>query len=123
MKRFFLIILLCFSTICQAEDFALWTQEQKNWYIASNIMLALDWRTTHDMSRRWNEGYREFNPLLGKTPSTSRVNNYFVGYFLANYVIASSLSGENRTLYLKGITTLELMAVGNNLALGLRVRF
>lgn len=118
-----LLLLLLIPYHSHSEDFALWTQEQKNWYIASNVMLALDWRTTRDMSKRWNEGYREFNPFLGKTPSTSRVNNYFLGYFLANYVIASSLSGKNRTLYLKGITTLELMAVGNNLALGLRVRF
>ena len=121
MKRFFLIVLLLFSTTVSAADFALWTQEQKNWYIASNVMLALDWGTTRDISK--NREYTEVNPLLGKYPSTSRVNNYFLGYFIANYLIASNLSSENRTNYLKIVTTLEFMAVGNNLALGLRVRF
>lgn len=121
MKRFFLtVLLLCCSTV-SAADFALWTQEQKNWYIASNVMLALDWGTTRDISKR--REYTEVNPFLDKNPSTSRVNNYFLGYFIANYLIASNLSSENRTVYLKVVTMVEFMGMGNNLALGLRVRF
>lgn len=119
--KFFCLILLLVSSTTNAADFNIWTQEQKNWYIASNVMLALDWGTTRDISK--NREYTEVNPFLGKNPSTSRVNNYFLGYFITNYLIASNLSSENRTTYLKMVTTLEFMAVGNNLALGLNIRF
>lgn len=39
---------------------------------------VLDWGTTYNLSKRYDEGYWEKNPIMGKHPSSQRVNNYFM---------------------------------------------
>ena len=87
------------------------------------LFRSLDYATTRDMTHRYNEGYYEkFNPLLGRHPSTGQVDLYFVTAGLATWLIADNLD-EYRKPFLQAVSALELVCVGNNLRIGLRVRF
>ena len=122
MKKILCGIVLMFCSAVNAgwED---WTAEQKKWYVASNIMLVADWTTTRDLTRRYDEGYRELNPVLGSRPSTQKVDLYFVSYLIGHYFLTDYLQGRNREIYLYTITGVEGAAVANNLNVGLRLRF
>jgi hypothetical protein len=122
MKQLILCIFLVFSSAANAgwQD---WSTEQQRWYIASNVMLLADWSTTRNLSRRYNEGYREMNPILGSRPTTQQVDLYFVTYLAAHYFLTDYLQGRNREIYLYTVTGVEAAAVANNLNIGLRLRF
>jgi hypothetical protein len=122
MNRWLATILLFFSTAVNAgwQD---WTSEQRQWYIASNVLLLADWSTTRDMTRRYDEGYRELNPILGSRPSTDKLDLYFITYLIGHYFLTDYLQGRNREIYLYTITGVEGAAVANNLNIGLRLRF
>jgi hypothetical protein len=100
-----------------------WTPEQRNWYVASNVAIMADWSTTRDLSRRYHEGYHEINPVLGRRPSTSEVDQYFIGAIIAHYFIADWLPNQHRTFYLKTVTVVEGALVAHNLSIGLHLRF
>lgn len=122
MKKLLVCICLLFSPLVKAgwED---WTEEQKKWYLASNIMLVADWSTTRDMTRRYDEGYREYNPILGPKPGTNKLDLYFVTVLIGHYFLTDYLQGRNREIYLYTITGVEGAAVANNFNVGLRLRF
>lgn len=115
-----LVLLYCTSSFAGGSD---WTPEQRSWYVASNIMLLADWTTTRDMTRRYDEGYHELNPLLGTRPNTRRVDLHFVTALVAHYFITDYLQGRDREIYLYTITAVEGAVVANNLNIGLRLRF
>lgn len=100
-----------------------WTAEQRQWYLASNVLLMADWATTRDMTRRYDEGFRERNILLGHQPSRDKLDLYFVTVLVGHYFATDWLSSKNRDIYLMGITVIEGAAVANNLSIGLRLRF
>ncbi len=122
MNRWLVSMLLFFSSTVNAgwQD---WTDEQKRWYVASNVLLLADWSTTRDMTRRYDEGYREINPILGSRPSTDKLDLYFVTYLIGHYFLTDYLQDRNREIYLYTITAVEGAAVANNLNIGLRLRF
>ena len=122
MKNLLCCILLCISFDVNAgwQD---WTPEQRQWYVASNVLLVADWSTTRDMTRRYNEGYRELNPVLGPKPSTDKLDLYFVTVLIGHYFLTDYLRGRDREIYLYTITGIEGAAVANNLNIGLRLRF
>ena len=119
----YLLLLLFFCSMSVHAHFYDWTKEQKNWYLASNVAIIADWTTTRNMTRRYDEGFRERNFILGDRPSTQRLDLYFTGYLIGHYLLADYLQGERRLGYLKIVTFVELAAVGNNLSVGLRLRF
>ncbi len=122
MRLLLMTILLVFSGHVNAgwQD---WTEEQRRWYMAANIVTLADWATTRDMTRRYNEGYRELNPILGSRPSTSRLDLYFVTVLIGHYFVTDYFKGRDREIYLYTITAVEGAAVANNLNIGLRLRF
>ena len=121
--KLFVCILLMFSTSTVSAAWQDWSQEQQRWYVASNIDLLADWATTRDLSRRYDEGYYERNVLLGRRPSTSTVDLYFVTGLIAHYFITDWVRDSNRTMYLKIVTAVEAGAAANNISIGLRLRF
>jgi len=116
----FLFLMFPFVTFASMED---WTEEQKKWYIASNVVILADWATTRDLSRRYHEGFHETNPFMGRYPSTKRVDHHFLTVLVAHYFVTDILSSKNRTIYLQFFTIGQASIVANNLNLGLRIRF
>jgi hypothetical protein len=121
IKKVLATVLVCFSTSTLADNRA-WTGEEKAWLGTAAAATVSDWATTRDLSRRYREGYYENNPILGKHPSTSRVDLYFVSAGLLGYVIADNLD-QNRKLFLQGWTAVEILYTNRNLNLGLKIKF
>jgi len=120
VKKLLVILLWLPNVVWALGD---WTQEQRNWLIASNVAMLGDWATTRNMTRRYSEGYWERNPILGRHPTTQRVDLHFASWMIANYFIADYFQGDNRTLYLKVITGIESTMTIKNLSIGLRLEF
>jgi hypothetical protein len=121
IKKILVAVLISFSPLTWADNRA-WTGEEKAWLGTAAAATVADWATTRDLSRRYREGYYENNPILGKHPSTSRVDLYFVSAGLLGYVIADNLD-QNRKLFLQGWTAVEILYTNRNLNLGLKIKF
>lgn len=122
MKNFVLGLLLFLPCMVVAQSNT-WTPEQRQLYLVSNVLLLADWATTRDMTRRYNEGYYERNPILGRNPSTQRVDTHFAAALIGHYFISDWLSTKNRDFWLTGVVLVEGATVTHNLGIGLRLRF
>lgn len=121
MKQLLLILLLLPSFVNAGwQD---WTNEQQKWFIAANVVTLADWATTRDMARRYHEGYKELNPILGKHPNITQVDRYFATGMVLNYFLVDWLQGNNRTFYLKVYTMSEGFVAARNLNIGLELKF
>ena len=121
IKKTLAVLLASFSILAWADNRS-WTGEEKAWLGTAVAFTVTDWATTRDLSRRYNEGYYETNPILGKHPSTDRVDLHFIsaglmGYFLADYL------DEWRLPWLRIWTTTGIYYTNRNLNLGLKIKF
>ena len=121
IKKVLATALVCFSTVSLADN-RTWSTEEKAWLGTAAAFTITDWATTRDLSRRYREGYHENNPILGKHPSTGRVDLYFVGAGLIGYAIADNLD-RNRTTFLQMWTGVSIFYTNRNLNLGLKMKF
>jgi hypothetical protein len=121
IKKALATVLVLFSTATLADNRA-WTGEEKAWLGTAVVFTVTDWATTRNLSRRYNEGYYENNPILGKHPSTGRVDLYFVSAGLLGYAIADNLN-QNRKLFLQGWTAVGIFYTNRNLGIGLKMKF
>lgn len=120
MKKFLLaVVFLFWSLNSQSRE---WTNDEKLWATASTAVIVADWATTRDLTRRYNQDYYEHNPLLGKYPSTGRVDAYFALAVPINLLIADQLD-DYRKHWLIGVTAVEAVLVGHNLHIGLKLQF
>lgn len=110
-----------FGTLAQAENRP-WTQEERAWGYAAGAMLLGDWLTTRNMTKRYNEGYHEMNPLLGRHPTTAQVNRHFAISIPLIFLIADNWESQ-RKHWLMGITIIEATAFANNLSIGLKIQY
>ena len=119
LKILLTCILVLNSLVASARD---WSDDEKLWAVASTVVTVADWATTRDLTRRYNQGYYEHNPILGKHPSTGRVDAYFGITIPVVLLIANELD-EYRKPWLMSITAIEAVMVGNNLHIGLKMQF
>lgn len=116
-----LIILMFCSNICFAETRP-WTDEEKYWGAALGVALLADWSSTRYAARHGWNGVIENNPLLGETPSVSKLDRHFlIGIPLLYFGI--DRFEKNRKFLLMGFTGIELYAAHNNARVGLRFQF
>jgi hypothetical protein len=107
-----------------------WTDEEKLWGIAAGTSLVIDWGQTrwsasHDWPISTEHPYRirEKNPILGKYPSTEKVNNYFMIVTPLLFLLADQ-SDEYRKPILIVTTVLESVTIVNNgINVGMRFSF
>ena len=119
MKLLFVFLFLLSVTHAQAKE---WTSEEKLWGATTGVLLLGDWATTRNMTHRYNEGYYERNPLLGKHPTANTVNLYFLTVTPLVF-LAADYFGDYRKEILQATSVLELIMVGNNLRIGLNFQF
>ena len=121
IKKILATTLLLISTATLADNRA-WTTEEKAWLGTAVAFTVTDWATTRDLSRRYNEGYYENNPMLGKHPSTGRVDLYFLTAGFVGYTIADNLD-QNRKTFLQMWTGVSIFYTNRNLNIGLKMKF
>jgi hypothetical protein len=118
MKNVFLTLVLFLCSFAHAEE---WTDLDKKLFVASEVSLFADWLQTRQIVKQ-PQRYEETNPILGKHPSMSSVNAYFIGAMIGNYYLADWL-GENRSIYLGTVTVVETGTVIHNKIVGLKLAF
>jgi hypothetical protein len=122
MKKILAIVLLLISLNIQAQSRD-WTQNEKLWGVTTGSLLLADWATTYNMTQRYHEGYYEkYNLLLGATPSTAAVNLYFLTMTPAVFLAADYFSNYRKEI-LQTTSLIEIIMVGNNLRIGLKIQF
>ena len=119
MRSIIVAILLLVSLSAHAERD--WTTEEKVWGATATTLLLMDYGTTRNIAHRPNE-YRELNPLLGNHPSIAQVNLHFLVAIPA-ILLAADYFPEYRKEILMITSAVELVAVGNNLRIGLHLDF
>ena len=98
-----------------------WTTTNKTLFATSTALLVADWGQTRYISK--HPDYYETNPLLGEHPSTSRVDNYFAGVLIGNFLLTHFLSAKYRNYFQILLIGSELRAVSNNHAIGVKIAF
>ena len=99
-----------------------WDGTDKALGAAALTLWAVDFGQTRYIAKNPDRFY-ENNPLLGKHPSVSRVNNYFVGVGIAGYLFANYLSSDNRKMFLATFSVVELGVTRHNRYVGIKVDF
>jgi hypothetical protein len=123
MKTFILFLFLLPSVA-----FAQWTTEQRTLAAITATAFVIDYGQTNDLVFRQRHRdcsvgcYTERNPILGRHPTRARMNAYFALTPVVTYLVLDNINSESRTWALRGLTAIEIAAVGNNIHLGLSVR-
>lgn len=108
---------------CEAHAADRWDKNDIALEVTWEILHAIDWGTTLDITRRSDEGYYESNPILGRHPSSGEVNEYMGAWAILHPVITHYLPGKYRPYW--QIITIGVSggAAASNINLGLNIRF
>lgn len=98
-----------------------WTQGDTARQLALTTLLILDWGQTRDIAT--NPRFHELNPLLGRNPSTGRVDNYFAATTVGHYLVSRALPPEYRRVWQYLWIGSQTATVHWNYQMGVRVRF
>lgn len=121
LKSFFLIIsFLLIPNITLSAD--KWSAQDKILEGTYQVLHFMDWRQTRYIAKNPDD-YYEMNPILGRHPSTTEVDVYFVSTALLHPIITHYLPKKYRPWW-QGITiTMSGACVINNFAVGIRMDF
>lgn len=119
MRNSNLALLLASAALpSHSED---WTLHDKQLFSAGLILHVCDWAQTRQIARDQTR-YYESNVLLGESPSSTRVNNYFVGSALLT-AAAAHLLPQYRRAILTGVLVIEASVVAQNQSIGVSIKF
>ena len=123
MKTLLAIVLLFFTTAAHSQE---WNQQEKQLGAITTVAYILDWKTTRDMTKRYDEGFYEkgliVRTLFGSRPSTNEIDMYFAVLIPAVLYTAHSLP-EHRKLILTSAIVVETVVAIHNRKIGLSFRF
>jgi len=121
MKTAIIVMILLFPLSVNAAG--KWTKPEIGLQTLSTGLQIIDWGTTLDMVDRYDEGYYELNPLLGKHPSRRAVNTYFAISIISNVLISHFLPSNLRKVWLGSRISISGYWIDNNYGVGLKVNF
>lgn len=123
IKLLTILTLVSFCSIAQARD---WDDHEIKLGVLVTTAYILDWKTTRDMTKRYDEGYQEagfvVKSLFGSKPSTEQIDLYFSVLVPAALFTAHSFP-EYRKIILTTSIVFETLAAFNNRRIGLSFRF
>jgi len=113
-----LSILFFFGSQVRAAD--KWSTRDYALEIAKGVVHAIDWRQT-----RWatQNGYEEMNPVIGRHPSTERVDAYFLGTQILHPIITHYLPSRWRPIWQSFSLGFNCATVGHNIRVGIGIRW
>ncbi len=116
------LIILCFPNITTAYTPDPWSKQDFILESSFAAITIVDWAQTRYISRN-PERFYEKNPILGKHPSTSKVDLYMGASILSHIVITHFLPAKWRPTWQCVWIILELKTVGGNNQVGIGVRW
>ena len=118
-----LLLLLFLLPLTANAEYKDWDKYDKELFWMSTTAIALDHLTTRDLASRYDEGYRERNPLLGEHPDKDTVDLFFLVNYVTHYYLTDYFQGDNRPVYMMVRLVVNGAASINNFNIGLGVRF
>ncbi len=120
MKKLFIIMLfaLCMPVSSVAAD--KWTTQNIIMEGTYHILRAVDWSQTRYIARH-PKRFHEMNPVIGRYPSVSRVDQYFFITTFLHLAISHYLPENYRTVW-QGMTIfVSAEMVGHNYSVGIKL--
>lgn len=118
MKTFIIALLLVSSSAFADE----WTRTD-TYREATYLMLhTMDWAQTRNIARN-PDRWREQNYFLGKHPSVSQVDQYFIATGTLQFAVAYYLPAEYRKAFQYVTIGIEGGAVAHNFSIGVGIKF
>lgn len=114
MKR---ALILCAALLAAPAYASTLTRE-----LAFDGLLAIDCAQTHQIGSA-KSGFREQNPLLGRRPSSRRINQYFTLNALGHAAVTYLLPKQYRAAWQYVTIGLEGTVVAHNFYIGVRAPF
>ena len=123
MGKFLLAIVLLLPLTVKA-DYKDWDKWDKEMFWTTTALMAVDHLTTRDLASRYDEGYFERNKFLGRHPDKDTIDVFFLFNYISHYLFTDYLKNEeHRAWYLTARFVTSGYAAGNNLSIGLGLRF
>lgn len=123
MKYFLACMLMLLATVAHTRE---WDDKEKQLGVLATTAYVFDWRTTRDMTKRYDEGFAERGPLVralfGERPSTTQIDMYFGVLIPTVWFVADSFP-EHRKQILTTVIVVETLVALNNRRLGLSFNF
>jgi hypothetical protein len=113
----FILVLASLTASAQSND---WTNTDMAMQATVTAALIVDWHQTREAMAN-PQAYREMNPMIGH--SARAVNQYFAGAIIGSAALAYVLPQPWRERFQAGTLAVEIVAIGHNKSLGLRVSF
>ena len=98
-----------------------WTNAEVTKQAAIMGLLTIDALQTLDIKNS-SATASERNPLIGQHPSDRRIVGYFLTTAILHTALADQLSSKHRAMLQDGTIALELLVIGNNYGIGLRIK-
>ena len=114
-----LAFLLFVSTSAFADE---WTSTDTKREAVYLTLHTLDWAQTRNIARNPDKWYEQ-NAVLGKHPSVSQVDRYFITTGVLQFAIAYYLPAEYRKAFQYVTIGIEGGAVAHNFSIGISARF
>ena len=133
-----LLLCLLLSPLSHADE---WSHSDTIRESGYQVLAGLDWLQTLQLTKSYagkswvvvHDGgietvYHkppsyEQNVILGRTPSRSRINAYFLSTGILHYYVAKALPTKYRAPFQYVTIGIEISAVAHNYAMGIRIPF
>lgn len=112
-----LLLLVSFNSYSQTVE---WSTTDKTLLAAAATLQVIDWGQTRTIAK--DDRYYERNPFMSRHPSLGEVNKHFALGLVMIPLIAHYFP-EARTTLLSSWLALEVVCVGNNYHLGVRLSY
>lgn len=119
-KAIIITAILLSSASANAAD--KWSTRDKGLELSYQILHFIDWRQTRYIAKN-PEDYYEMNPVLGKHPSTYKVDAYFIGTAIVHPIITHFLPQKYRPWWQAVTITMSGTCVINNYFVGIKMDF
>jgi hypothetical protein len=116
--KFAILAFVLLSSAVKADE---WSTVEKYKQGAVIALFALDMGQTLDIKNHPDQ--HETNPILGEHPSDKRIYSYFITAAILHTVLADALPTRQRGWLQDGTIALEVVVIGSNKSLGLKIKF
>lgn len=120
MTRAAVLLLLALALPAQAQSLSSDEVKREAAYAA---LAVADWAQTRYTAKHYDQTGTEINPMLGRTPSLGRVNNYFAATLVFHAAVTYLLPPRYRSAWQYTGIVFEAVIVGRNAYIGVGMQF
>ncbi len=122
MNRIILIaLIIVFSAPAASMSADEWSDRDKFLELFSTALRAADWRQTVTISKNPDMYYEKINPILGRHPSTTDVNMWFLTTAIIHPIVTHYLPKKYRPWWQGLFIGMSLYCIGTNLTIGIKM--